>query len=181
MSIIVFDTETTGLLAPGAAALEHQPYLVEFFGIKLNEVLEVVGPYTFRCKPPIPIPEDAIRIHGITNNDVAECKPFAAHFNSLAHFFTGSEIVVGHNALFDKMVLHWELVRIGMDKSFPWAMQTICTAEISSQQKGYRQNLTDLHTELFGSAFEKSHSASADCEATTKCFLEMVEREMIKL
>jgi DNA polymerase III subunit epsilon len=181
MNIIVFDTETTGLLAPVAGGVDNQPYLVEFYAIKMNRDFEPIDKLTFRCKPPIMIPEDAIKIHHISNNDVANCERFIAHFTNLAHFFLGTEVAVGHNLMFDTMVLHWELVRAGKQLSFPWPIRPICTAEISSQQMGYRQNLTDLHTELFGIAFEGAHSASSDCETTAKCFIEMVNRGMIPI
>jgi DNA polymerase III subunit epsilon len=181
MNIIVFDTETTGLLAPSAAGQEHQPYLVEFFGIKLNKNFTILETLTFRCLPPIMIPEEAIKIHGITNEAVANCERFSAHYLKLARFFLGTEIAVGHNLMYDTMIIYWELYRMGKIMNFPWPIRPICTAEISSQQKGYRQNLTDLHTELFGVGFEGSHSASVDCETTAKCFIEMVERGMITL
>jgi DNA polymerase-3 subunit alpha len=179
--IIVFDTETTGLLAPMAADVNHQPYLVEFFGMKLNWDFETLEVLNFRCRPPIMIPEEATKIHGITNEDVSHCKRFAEHFLELGNFFLGTKVAVGHNLMFDTMVLHWELARIGRVTSFPWPMRQICTAEISQQNKGFRQNLTDLHIELFGVGFTDAHSASADCATTSKCFIEMVNKGMIAI
>jgi len=179
--IIVWDSETTGLLAPRAADIIHQPQLVDFYGIKLDESFNEISRLTFRCKPSILIPDDAIKVHGITNEDVANEKPFASHFVTLSNFFLGCEIEVGHNVFFDKMILFYELFRIGKDINFPYPPRSICSAEISSQQKGFRQNLTDLHTELFGMAFTGSHSASNDCEATMKCFVELVNRGRISI
>ena len=181
MNIIVFDTETSGLLAPGASDLSFQPYMVEFAGIKFGNDFERLDTLTFRVKPPIPIPDDAIKIHHIRNEDVADCYSFGHWYRILGKFFQSSDIIVGHNALFDQMVIHYELMRIGRQLRFPWPMNLICTAEVSSQQHGFRQNLTDLHIELFGCGFESAHSAGVDCEVTAKCFIELVKRKVIEL
>ena len=181
MSIIVFDCETTGLLAPIAAGVEHQPHLIDFYGIKLNSDLEAIEGFNFRCNPGISIPSEATKVHGISDADVVSCKPFARWFPLLAEFFTGSRVLVGHNLLYDKSVLYWELVRMGKALSFPWGIRGIDTAESIQQYLGHRVNLTDLHTYLFGSGFSGAHSADADCTITTMCFREMVKKGMIVL
>lgn len=179
--IIVFDTETTGLLAPIAAGQEHQPYLVELAAIKLDDQLDITDHLLLRCKPPIDIPEDAIKIHGISNEDVSHCKLFVQELPRIAEFFLGSRYLVGHNLMFDKNVLYWELMRLGKVMQFPWAPGAICTAEVSQQYNGFRLNLMDLHIQLFGESFVGAHSANVDCDVTMKCFVEMVRREMIVL
>ena len=41
--------------------------------------------------------------------------------------------------------------------------------------------LTELHNHLFGAGFGDAHNATADVEATTRCFLELVRiREFTK-
>lgn len=181
MSIIVFDTETTGLLGPMAMGVELQPCMIEFHGIKLSFELEVIDTLSFRCKPPVPISEGASRVNGITNDMLVDAKPFAYYFNGLAEFFTGSLLAVGHNVMFDKVVLFWELVRLGMTLNFPWPYKSICTAETCMKQLGHRQTLTDMHERLFGRGFEGAHTASGDCEVTMKCFVEFVRRGVIAL
>lgn len=181
MTIIVFDTETTGLLAPQAAGQEYQPHLVDFTGLEFDANLEHITTLSFRCKPPIDIPDDAIRVHGITNAEVNDFPPFSYFFPRLTHFFLGAKIAVGHNLMYDKMVLYWELVRLGKVLNFPWPPGAICTAEVVMQQLGHRLNLTDLHTKLFNQTFTGAHSASVDCEITAKCFIEMVRQGMIVL
>ena len=37
MEIVLFDTETTGLLQPENSALNMQPKIIEFYGVRLNE------------------------------------------------------------------------------------------------------------------------------------------------
>ena len=181
MTIIVFDTETTGLLAPIAAGQEYQPHLVEFYGIRMSDKFELREQLTFRCKPPITMPEEARKVHGISDEMVKDEKSFIELMPELTHFFLGAHVCVGHNLMYDKMVLYWELVRIGKTLNFPWSPGAVCTAEVSSQQNGFRLNLTDLHMKLFNEGFSGAHSASSDCEITAKCFIEMVKKGWIVL
>ena len=181
MSIIVFDTETTGLLAASAAGVNYQPYLIDLYCIKLDMNCNSIDTLSIRMKPLIPIPAEATKVNGITNDMVADCLPFAAHYQRIGDFFTGSRILVGHNIGFDKSVLHWELMRLGKGLNFPWSVRDIDTVEICNQQLGHRLNLTDMHLWLFNEGFSDAHTADVDCRVTTKCFLEMVGREMIEL
>jgi len=179
MTIIIYDTETTGLLAPMAASIDYQPYLVELYCIKFDMNMERLDSLHVRCKPPISIPPDATKIHGITDADVSECRSFAYYLSSIAELFTGCRIMVGHNENFDKMIIYYELLRIGKQLNFPWAMHSICTAEWSRVTLGIRMTLTDLHTYLFGEGFTGAHSASVDCEMTAKCYVELTKRGMV--
>ena len=181
MSIIVFDTETTGLLGPMAMGVELQPCMIEFHGIKLNFELETIDTMSFRCKPPVPVSEGASRVNGITNEMLTNEEPFANKFNGLAEFFTGSLLAVGHNLRFDQVIIYWELVRLGMTLQFPWPYRNVCTVETCQKQLGFRQNLTDMHERLFGTNFTGAHTAMGDCEVTMKCFIEFVRRGVITL
>ncbi len=181
MTIVVFDTETTSLLAPEIAGADAQPYLIEFSGTKLSMDLIVIDKLNVMCKPKIPIPEGSTKVHGYTDETVKSLKPFAAHWKAIASFFIGTKYCVGHNLLYDKLVLNWELTRIGKHLNFPWPPGAICTVEEIQKIKGFRMNLQDLYTELVGESFTHAHSADADVAATVKVFTTMVERKMITL
>lgn len=181
MNIIVFDTETTGLLAPLAAGQEHQPYLVEFYGIRMTDKFEFREQLTFKCKPPIDMPAEAQKVHGISDANLKDAPPFVKVLPELTHFFLGASVAVGHNIMFDKMVLYWELYRLGKVTNFPWPPKDICTVEVSQQMNGFRMNLQDFHTHLFGHSFTGAHTANIDCEMTRRCFVELCKREMIVL
>ena len=181
MTIIVWDVESTGLLAPLAAGQEQQPYLVEIAAVKLNRQFELIENLFLRCKPPISIPAEASKVHGIIDRDVMDSRSFVEILPVITKFFLGSEYQVGHNIMFDKMVLYWELFRCGKTLDFPWPPNTICTVEASLQINGWRMNLGDLHMHLFGMSFEGAHTASVDVEITRKCFVEMAKREMVQL
>jgi len=180
--IVFMDTETTSLLAIEAADISNQPYMVEIACVKINKLFEGLPEvYTALIKPPIRIPDDVIRIHGITNEDVADKKPFAGYYRPLAQFFVGVEYLVGHNLQFDKRVLENELKRINKVTQFPWPPFNICTVEEIFKIKGFRMRLGDLHEELFGHRFEEAHRAEADTMALMRVFKVMMEKGMIVL
>jgi DNA polymerase-3 subunit alpha len=179
MTIIVFDTETSGLLMPEAAGVEQMPYLLELSAIKLDMKLNEIDKLHMRFKPPIKIPPEATKIHGITDSMVSGCSPFIQSLGKINHFFIGSKFLVGQNLMFDKSVLYWELVRVGKHMSFPFAPGAVCTIEVSLQQFGERYNLQDLYFYMFMENFVGAHSADVDCEITRRCFVEMVKRNWI--
>ena len=179
--MILFDTETTGLLGVDGNPQELQPYIVEVYAMRLTKTMEVTNELHIRMKPPIKIPEETTKIHGITNDDVKDCKPFVFHWRKIAHFFEGSRYLAGHNLQYDKKVLFNELNRIDKVTNFPWPMRNLCTVEETVKWKGHRLSLTDLHTEIFGRAFDKAHSAKADVEATRVILKWMLENNVTKL
>lgn len=181
MSFIFIDTETTSLLAVEAADMADQPQILEIYCMKTDEYLMPINEFHAYCRPTIPIPEQSSKIHGITDDKVADALPFALHYKSLAKFFLGAERLIGHNLQFDKNVLSWSLRRINKQFNFPWPIQDICTIETVVKYKGHRMSLSDCHLEFIGESFAETHTAKADTQALHRIFREMVSREMIKL
>lgn len=170
MSIIVWDTETTGLLKPDINSLEAQPYITEIHCTKLNNELEIIDEFDSLIKPPIPIPEDLERKIGITNQMVANAPEFKDVYPRLAMFWLGTERMVAHNLAFDRTMLSNELLRIERQLHFPWPMQHICTVQKSMYLEQRRINLTKLHEYATGTAFEGAHRAIHDVHALVRCF-----------
>lgn len=179
MMIVFLDTETTALLAVEAAGVEHQPHIVEIYLLKTNYDFTGEQVYHQIIKPPVSIPEVVSKVHGITDEQVKNEKPFAAYYRSIAQFFTGVTHMVGHNLQYDKRVILYELERINKVTNFPWPIYNICTVEEIQKIKGFRMNLSDLHEELFGIRFESAHSADADTRALFRIYQEMVKRAMV--
>lgn len=180
MNFIFLDTETTALLAVEAAELQHQPHIVELFCLKTNEHLEPFSMFHTLIKPPIKIPNEVTKIHGIDDDKVADHKPFAGHYRQLANYFVGVTHLVGHNLQYDKRMLIYELSRINKQHSFPWPPRDICTVEEIQKHKGHRMSLGDLHEELFGQRFDAAHSAEADTKALLRIYREMINRQWTK-
>lgn len=179
MSIIIFDTETTGLIKPEINSLKEQPYITEIHCTKLNDNLDIIDEFDSLLKPGIPIPkflEDKI---GITNEMVKDAKSFADIYLPLAEFFQGATRVVAHNLPFDRSMLANELMRIEKVLQFPWPIEHICTVEKSMYLEQRRINLTKLHTYATGKEFDGAHRAINDVHALVLCYKWLVEEGKI--
>ena len=178
--MIVFDTETTGLLLPGLAPLDAQPRIIEFAAVKLDDFsFEEVETLEFLSEPGFPLPEEIIKITGIKDEDLNGQGSFAMWYKELCGFFLGEETVIGHNLDFDITMLRLELQRIGKEFMFPWPPNQICTVERSFQIRNARMKLGDLHKEATGEGFKDAHRAMADTQALATCVKWMREKGML--
>lgn len=168
--MIVFDTETTGLVNLEAADLSAQPHIIEFAGIKLDDqTLEEQERLSLLLDPGFSISEEITKITGLTTLDLEGQPSFAEEFATIAEFFLGERTMVAHNLAFDKDLLRFELMRIGRELSFPWPYNQLCTVEASYGIKNHRLSLTALHKHAFGTEFKGAHRAMNDVEALVSC------------
>ncbi len=171
--MIVFDTETTGLVKPLAYPIDQQPHIIEFAAIKLNdETLEEVSRLEFLVKPPegIKLDKDVMEITKLTDDVLANEKSFINYYPQLVDFFIGERTMVGQNLAFDRNMMFFELKRLSLGLKFPWCPVHICTVERSFELKGYRMKLSELHELATGKPHDhNAHRAMADVEATVSC------------
>jgi len=168
--LIFIDTETTRLLKPDAASLHLQPYLVEIYAIKLTDKLSFIDDINTLIRPPIPIPDEASKVNGITNDMVASAPKFIEVYDDLVNLFIGERTTVGHNVSFDLGILWTELARHRLEFHFPWSPRWVCTVEKSTTIKHKRLSLKDLHTLATGHPHEDAHRAKSDVLATIRCY-----------
>ena len=180
MKIIIFDTETTGLIQPGATDIEKQPYITDIFCLKImlheDRSLVLVDSFESLVKVPIPISAEITRITGITDSDLANQPTFNEIVPKLAEFFTGVDKIVAHNLAFDRAMLANELVRANRLIKFPWPRLHECTVEKTLYFEQRRLSLTRLHEFLFGKGFPDAHRAKVDVLALYECYKELVKR-----
>lgn len=171
--MILFDTETTGLVKKGNTPILDQPHIIEFAAIKLSDdTLEEIERIQFLCKPPEHIKLEPIitNITGLNDEMLSTEKPFSAYLETLQKFFFGTWTMVAHNLPFDRNMLGFELKRLNMTANFPWPPKHICTVEKSFDIEGYRLNLTKLHEKATGQEhINNAHRAINDVEALVKC------------
>jgi len=179
--IIAFDTETTGLLVPGAASLDDQPQIIELYAGKFNEDGEQTGEFHALLDPGKPLPEIIKKITGITDDDLKGMPKFDEVFDEMAQFFCGAKVLTAHNLEFDKCMLGNELARIDKLLDFPWPPTQICTVIKSLGYEGYRLSLAKLYAHLFDGETFAAHRADVDVRAQAKCFFEMMKRGDILL
>jgi DNA polymerase-3 subunit alpha len=176
MRSLIFDTETTELIANSLLPDLHQPRIVEFFGHVVEDDGTVLDELEFMCNPGVPIPEESAKITGIKSEDVQNLPPFKEFEGKVRSLIGGATAIVGHNLAFDWDVLNLELKRTGTLEMVRWPAIRICTVEETEWFKGFRLSLSGLHEHLFGSPFEGAHRAKNDVQALTRCFLELRKR-----
>jgi DNA polymerase III epsilon subunit-like protein len=180
--MILFDTETTGLLQPDAVPLNGQPKIIEFAAIKLNDkTLKEVGRLEFLCNPGAPLPEIITKITGITDADLADLPGFDAHYADLCEFFLGERNLVAHNITFDVGMLKNDLLRIGKSTMFPWPQNQLCTIDSSYSIRGRRLKLSILHEMVTGAPHVDAHRAMADVEALVTCARWLIKENLMKI
>jgi len=179
MDVILFDTETTGLIKPKSNDINAQPYITEIYCLKIrqqnNECIKI-DEFEHLFKVPVKLSADISRITGLTDEDLMYQPKFKNCFEDLAKFFNGTERMVAHNLPFDRSMLANELVRIDKVINFPWPRQHVCTVEKSMKYEQRRLSLKRLHEELFGTGFDDAHRAKNDVEALYRCYKEMVRK-----
>lgn len=181
---LFFDTETTGLplnyKAP-ASDLNNWPRLVQLAyalhredGSEILRVNQIIKPEGFT------IPPEVSKVHGITTEKaIKEGVNLHSALTQFEDALKQADYLVAHNIAFDEKIMGAELLRNGMEDPFLNAKK-ICTMKSSTDYcqikgpYGYKwPNLQQLHTILFGLGFGNAHNASADVEATVKCFFEL--------
>jgi DNA polymerase III alpha subunit (gram-positive type) len=180
--MIIFDTETTGLLKANIVDLDKQPKIIELAAIKLDDkTLEEVDRIEFLVNPKESLEKIITKITGLTDNKLKDAKTFEYHYEKLADFFLGEKYLLAHNIAFDMGMLKNDLARIGRLTQFPYPPIQICTVVQTFQIKGYRLNLSKMHQHLFGEDFPEAHRAMNDVEALTRCVKNLINNQIIKL
>ena len=170
MIFALCDTETTGLPKSRTLPLAQQPRVVEL-GIILYDAWagKIVDEYNQLINPGMPMPEDVIKIHGITDEKVATAPPFAEAWKEAARYFLPpTAYFVAHNAPFDKQLLQWEFDRMSLDFKLP---ETICSAQEHYHLFGKRPKLIELYKLATGKTYEHKHRAIDD----TRVLLEALQ------
>ena len=110
---VVVDVETTGLSPETDRIISVSMLRVRFSSLQRNPNHLEGDTLDAEFNPQRKIPVAATRVHGITNEDVADKGPFAESAQQLRDFI-GTCPIVAHNAAFDKAFLSAEFKRAGV-------------------------------------------------------------------
>lgn len=185
---IIFDTETTGLPKRWDAPItdtNNWPRAIQIAWQVHDQWGELIEAEDYLIKPDgFDIPYDSERIHGIsTALAQAEGEDLAVVLERFNRALEQSKFVVGQNVGFDVNVMGAEFYRLQTETTLTsLSVLDTCTEKtaLRCQIPGGRggkfklPTLTELHEHLFGEAFNEAHNATADVEATTRCFLELL-------
>lgn len=176
MNYLFFDTETTGLPRDYRAPLDNfanWPRIVELCYATIDTRWVCVA------KPDgWEIPAEVSRIHG-TEEALKIGQPVKDILAAFAEAVAKADVLVAHNMSFDKRIVGSEFLRAGMPNPIP-AKPLVCTMKSTISycripgKRGLKwPTLQELHGKLFGSGFEKAHSAGGDVTAMIRCFQEL--------
>jgi DNA polymerase-3 subunit epsilon len=174
MREIVLDTETTGF----EPADGHR--IVEIGCVELVEHLPTGKTYRCYLNPERAVPLDSQRVHGLTDEFLADKPRFSDVVDELLEFIGDSALVI-HNASFDLKFVNSELHRIGR-APIPYA-RAVDTIEIAkSKLPGARYSLDEL-CKRFGIDLtaRSKHGALLDAELTSQVYLELIGGRQKKL
>ncbi|MBE8719550.1 DNA polymerase III subunit alpha [Sphingobacterium pedocola] len=191
---IIFDTETTGLPKRWDAPItdtDNWPRCIQIAWQLHDKMGNLIEHQDYLIKPDgFNIPYDSEKIHGIST-ELAEEQgvPLVEVLDKFNIALAKAKFVVGQNIGFDLNIMGSEYYRYGVettlnDKSILDTCTEV-TAELLQLPGGrggrYKlPTLTELHSYLFGVPFAEAHNATADVEATTRCFFELLRREVFK-
>jgi DNA polymerase III subunit alpha len=185
---LIFDTETTGLPKKWKAPItdtDNWPRCVQIAWQVHDELGKCISHQDYLIKPEgFNIPYDAEQIHGIST-ELAQKQglPLAEVLEKFNEDLAQTKFIVGQNLGFDINIMGCEFYRLGIET--PLDKRPIldtCTEDTARlcQLPGGRggkfklPTLTELHAHLFGEPFAEAHNATADVEATARCFFELI-------
>ena len=188
---LIFDTETTGLPKRWDAPVsdtDNWPRCIQIawqlhdaLGNLLDRQDYLIQPEGFN------IPYDAEKIHGISTELAQENGiPLAEVLEKFNVALTKTKFVVGQNVGFDLNIMGAEFYRADLKTllgelpvldTCTEHTATLCALPGGRGGKFKLPTLTELHQYLFKTPFAEAHNATADVEATTRCFLELVRRK----
>lgn len=167
MREIVLDTETTGLDP------DTGDRLVEIGAVELVNHMPTGRTFHAYINPQRDVPQEAVDVHGLTAQFLADKPVFAAVAAEFAAFVGEARLVI-HNAAFDMKFLNAELGWAGQP-TVPWA-RAVDTLELARRRFPGAQNTLDALCRRFGvdnSAREK-HGALLDSELLAEVYLELM-------
>ena len=185
---LIFDTETTGLPKRWDAPItdtDNWPRCIQIAWQLHDELGNCIEHQDYLVQPEgFNIPYDAEKIHGISTELAQEQGVSLVEvLDKFNIALSKTKFVVGQNVGFDLNIMGAEFVRAEIaNKLQELPVLDTCTEHTASlcQIPGGRYGkfklptLTELHQFLFNAPFAEAHNATADVEATTRCFFELV-------
>lgn len=189
---LIFDTETTGLPKRFNAPIsdtDNWPRCIQIAWQLHDAMGNVIEHQDYLVKPEgFNIPFDAEKIHGIsTELATAQGISLEEVIEKFKMALSKAKFIVGQNIGFDVNIMGAEFFRLGIESPLTQlpvldtcteTTATLCQIPGGRGGKFKLPTLTELHEYLFNIPFSEAHNATADVEATTRCFFELVRRQI---
>ena len=178
MRSVVFDVETTGLPKRRNRPFtdfENWPYIVQISWLVYNEKLgeiESINDHIIKLPENQLIPEDSIKIHGITNEMMREKGENI--LDVLMEFkkdISNSNVLVAHNLDFDTSIISVELLRNNLRNAiYFYRGEKYCTMHATKKLFRRWPKLIELHRKFFKSTPTNLHNSLIDVYVCFRCF-----------
>jgi DNA polymerase-3 subunit epsilon len=168
MRQIVLDTETTGLSAEGGDRIIELG-CVELYARKLTG-----NNLHFYFNPERDSHEDALRVHGISNEFLRDKPKFAELTEDILSYLADAELII-HNAAFDIGFLNKELERAGKKTLKAYVSSVVDTLAMAKEMfPGKRNSLDALCDRLeVDNSGRTLHGALLDAELLADVYINM--------
>ena len=168
MRQIVLDTETTGLSAEGGDRI------IEIGCVELVARKLTGNNKHFYLNPERDSHEDALKVHGISNEFLRDKPRFAAIADELMEYLTGAEIII-HNAAFDVAFLNKELELAGKSAFKRWVGQVTDTLAMAKEMYPGKRNSLDALCDRLGvdNSGRTLHGALLDAELLADVYINL--------
>ncbi|MDP5290760.1 DNA polymerase III subunit epsilon [Oceanimonas sp. CHS3-5] len=170
---VVLDTETTGM------NMDTGPHYMGHRVIEIGCVEVVNRRLTGRhlhlyLKPDRLVDEEAIRVHGITDEFLADKPEFSVHVDEFLDFIRGAEMVA-HNAPFDVGFLDYEMELLGRPERMAELCKVTDTLALARQLYPGKRNNLDVLCDRYGidNSHRTLHGALLDAEILADVYLLM--------
>ncbi|MBO6485063.1 MAG: DNA polymerase III subunit epsilon [Pelagibacteraceae bacterium] len=170
MNEVFLDTETTGL------SVQEDHRIVEIACIETKDLIPTKKIFHKLINPERKVEEDALKIHGHTNEMLKEKKKFKDIANEFLQFIEGKKLII-HNASFDVSFLNHELKKIG--KKTLNIKDVVDSLEIARTKYPGVSNSLDNLCKRFNIDLSKrtKHNALLDCELLREVYINLTEQK----
>ena len=167
-TFVVIDIETTGLNSnPDVGEVNH---IIEVGAVKIEKG-KITEKFSSFCTCPVPLPEEIVKLTGISNEDLKNAPTIKQVLCDL-HGFCGKSEIVGHNVSFDLGFLNYYGAKYKILFKESYADTLAMSRQLlKNKLVNYRLSTVAEHFKL---KF-KGHRALNDALVTAKIFLKLTD------
>ena len=174
MKEIVLDTETTGL------SVKDGHRIVEIGCVELEDLIPTKKIFHFYLNPERKVSEEALKVHGYSNEFLSDKKKFAEIADDFLEFIKDKKIII-HNAEFDISHINNELLIAGKNKIAK--TNVVDTLELARNKFPGSAISLDALCKRFriDNSKREKHTALLDCELLSKVYINLIDQKEPKL
>ena len=169
MKEIILDTETTGI------SVKDGHRIVEIGCIELENLIPTKNKFHFYLNPERKVSEQALKVHGYTDNFLSKQKKFREIGSEFLEFIKDKKLII-HNSEFDLSHLNNELKLLGKDKIENEIVDTLILAR--DKFPGSQVSLDALCKRFrIDNSKRTNHTALIDCDLLAKVYINLIDQK----